>query len=426
MLAKVTPGVVSVFPAVILEDDGSADNPLSRYFGRDRSGPGGSEKKDPEEQDHQRILGVGSGVILTADGWIVTNSHVVHLPNGKLADAISVELSDHRILDAVIAGVDALTDLALLKIDAANLTPLPLADSDTVAVGDPVFAVGNPFKVGMTATRGMVSAVRRTGLGINGESGYESFIQTDASINPGNSGGALVNHHGQLAGINTAIWGTREGNIGIGFAIPSNLVRAVVSQLAETGKVTRGFFGLQTSDAGRKVCAAAGLAATAGVKVDEVMAGGPAEMAGLKSGDIIIEAGGQPVITRGDFRLALSLARPGESVVIAVQRAGQKTQMELKAAAGSGGAADPAAEISIGSLPGVKLRKGMEGLIIVRSGRAAAKAGLGEGCEIIEINGAAITSGEAAETALRTGVNSIKTKRRAHEETLAVRLPLPE
>jgi S1-C subfamily serine protease len=318
-----------------------------------------------------------------------------------------------------------LTDLALLKIEAKDLTPLPLADSDTVAVGDPVFAVGNPFKVGMTATRGMVSAVRRTSLGINGDSGYESFIQTDASINPGNSGGALVNHHGQLCGINTAIWGTREGNIGIGFAIPSNLVRGVISQLAETGQVMRGFFGLQTSDAGRKACAAAGLAAVAGAQVDDVMAGGPADKAGLKTGDIITGANGKQIITRGDLRVIFSLIRPGESVALNVQRGGKQVSVQLTAAAPDT-ASNAAVELTVTALPGLKFRKGTAGLLITKSGKAATKAGLNEGREITEINGTPVTSAAEAEGALHPGVNSIKTKHGKDDETLAVKLPLSE
>jgi S1-C subfamily serine protease len=265
LLARVTPAIVSVFPARLVKET-EEDDPLGRFFGR---------SKEESEKERERVRSLGSGVILAPDGWIVTNSHVVHLPSGKIADAISVELSDRRRFPAKVAGVDPATDLALLKIAGSGLPTLPIADSDSVKIGDLVFAVGNPFKVGITSTMGMVSALRRT-IGINGPGGFEDFIQTDAAINPGNSGGALVDASGRLVGINSAIYGGSGGNVGIGFAIPSNLMRAIVARLAEEGKIARGFFGLQTEELDTDGAAAAKLERIAGARVSGVMEGGPA------------------------------------------------------------------------------------------------------------------------------------------------------
>ncbi|MEZ5299608.1 MAG: trypsin-like peptidase domain-containing protein [Verrucomicrobiales bacterium] len=311
LMKKVTPAVVSVFPAKLVQE-GAAD-PLARFFGQADEGGSG-----------ERAMGVGSGVILSPDGWIVTNSHVVHLPSGMLADAINVELHDRRRFPAKLAGVDPMTDLALLKIEAPDLRPLPVGDSDAVEVGDLVFAVGNPFKVGMTATMGMVSATRRSGLNINGAGGYESFIQTDAAINPGNSGGALVDVRGRLVGVNTAIYGNGGGNIGIGFAIPSQIVRRIAIRLAEEGKVSRGFFGFRTEDVSPEQVKAAGLDAIAGAVVAEIMAGSPADKAGMEPGDIITRLGDAAVENLGDLRLRLSFIKPGETAVmeLAAARAG--------------------------------------------------------------------------------------------------------
>lgn len=428
LIARVTPAVVSVFPAKVVEEAGE-ESPLDQYFNRDRSGPGGSEKRNPLERDNQRIQGNGSGVILTPDGWIVTNSHVVHFQNGKLADAISVELSDHRRFDAEIAGVDPLTDLALLKIPATGLAFLPLADSDALAVGDTVIAVGNPFKVGITATRGMISALRRANLEINGPNGYESFIQTDAAINPGNSGGALISLHGQLAGINSAIWtgGSARGNIGIGFAIPSNLVRHVVSRLAENGSVARGFFGLQIGEVGLKDAEAAGLEAIAGARVGETVEGGPAARAGLKSGDIVLEAAGKPVETRGDLRLVLSMTPPGGTVPLTFQRQGKKEQATLTAAASAEAAGvAKTAKFQLTLLPGVEFTQSQNpaGLSIADiPPPLAQKTGLAAGSVILTINGKAIRSPQEAEAALKSGVNAIQVQHEGDSETLAVRLP---
>jgi S1-C subfamily serine protease len=367
---------------------------------------------------------VGSGVVISPDGWIVTNSHVIHFQNGKQADAISVEFPDRRRYDAEIVGDDPLTDLALLKIKATGLSFLHLADSDSVRVGDAVYAVGNPFKIGITATKGMVSAVRRANLDLT-SNGYESYIQTDAAINPGNSGGLLADQHGRLAGINTAIWGAAgRFNVGIGFAIPSNLVRNVVSQLAETGKVERGFFGWQIEEPTRKDIEAAGLVSMAGAKLSQIMDGGPAAAGGLKAGDIVLEASGRTVFTRGDLRYLASMVKPGDSLALTYHRGGQKLSATLTAGRNQAQAVPADAAFRLDALPGIDLRKGRSGLVVAQIGKnEKAKSGLSLGMEIIEINGKPVKDATAAEAALVTGVNRVKTRTGQDEQTLAIRLP---
>lgn len=424
LIGSVTPAVVSVFPARIVEDE-SAENPLDQFFNRDRSNPKG-KGGDGGSRDNERVQGVGSGVVLTADGWIVTNSHVVHFQNGKLADAISVEFPDRSRFDAQIVGADPLTDLALLKIKATGLSFLHIADSDLVRVGDPVYAVGNPFKIGITATKGMVSALNRANLNLTTNGGYESYIQTDAAINPGNSGGVLADRDGRLAGINTAIWGAAgRFNVGIGFAIPANLVRNVISQLAETGKVERGFFGWQIEEPTRKDIEAAGLVSMAGAKLGTLQESGPAAAGGLKAGDIVLEAAGRKVMTRGDLRFLASMVKPGGQLPIVCQRSGKKQTVTLTAGRNEAKAVVAGATFLLESFPGVEFRKGRRGIEVGRIDKKDAEAtGLANGTEIVEINGTPVSDAAAAEAALVNGVNRIKTRTGQDEQTLAIRLPL--
>lgn len=424
LIAAITPAVVSVFPARIVQEEDGAD-PLDRFFNRDRSGPGGGEGKDDASRDNERVQGVGSGVVLTEDGWIVTNSHVIHFQNGKLADAISVEFPDRRRFDAEIIGADPLTDLALLKIKTAGLKFLPLADSDTLRVGHPVYAVGNPFKLGITATKGMVSALRRGSLGIIGDGGFESFIQTDAAINPGNSGGVLADRYGRLAGINTAIWGSGGGNVGIGFAIPSNLVRNIVSQLAESGRVERGFFGWQIAEPTRSDIDAAGLASMAGAKLDQIMEGGPAAAAGLRAGDIILEAAGQPVLSRGDLRFLASLVKPEDTLTLSGWRSREQITATLTAGKNAGKAEATGASFRLDLLPGIDFRKSGRGIEVEKiNAQNASATGFTAGMEVTEINGTPVKTGSDASEALTNGVNQIKARKGSEEVTLAIRLPL--
>ena len=241
----------------------------------------------PQEQVQERpFKGLGSGVIIDSEkGYVVTNNHVV-----ENADEITVKLSDGREFKAKKLGADEQSDIALLKIEAEKLTALPLSDSDEMRVGDYVVAIGNPFGLSQTVTSGIISAMGRSGLNIGG---YEDYIQTDAAINRGNSGGALVNLRGELVGINTAIFGPNGGNVGIGFAIPSNMMKNLVDQIAEFGEVRRGLLGITGNDVDAGLAKAMGVSANRGAFVREVTPESAAEKGGLKAGDIITEVNGR-------------------------------------------------------------------------------------------------------------------------------------
>ena len=414
LIKRVTPTVVSVFPERMLAKGGDDTDPLARFFGTEtEGGENGNEK-----------MGLGSGVILSADGWIVTNSHVVHLPNGKLADSVSVELHDRRLFQAAIIGADPLTDVALLKIEVTALDFLPMGDSAELMTGDLVFAIGNPFKLGMTATMGMVSATQRTSLNLNGNGGFESFIQTDAAINPGNSGGALVDAHGRLVGINTAIYGPGGGNVGIGFAIPTRLMSKVVSGLARDGEMKRGFFGLQTDEVDPEKAKAAGAPAIAGAIVTELMVGGPAEKSGLEVGDVITNAAGLALETRGDLRVELSCLRPGEGIELIITRKGATKSITLTAGETPLTAKGTDSTFMLDSIPGVKFRVSVEGLEITEIDKG--KKGTGDqltvGMIIDSINGKQVKSEEDAASALKKGVNKVVTRLGGSNRTLALRL----
>jgi serine protease Do/serine protease DegQ len=286
-------------------------NPLLRQFFGDI----------PDQDRVSKQEGLGSGVIVTPDGYILTNNHVV-----EGADELKVSLPppDGREFTAKVIGADPKTDVAVVKIEATGLPTLTLADSDRLRVGDIVFAVGNPLAVGETVTMGIVSAKgRQIGL-LTDISGYENFIQTDAAINMGNSGGALVDAKGRLVGINSAILSPSRGSIGLGFAIPVNLARSIMESLIETGTVTRGFLGVSTVDLTPDVAEGLGLPKGAkGVAVTEVTAGSPADRAGLKSYDAIVSFNGKPVVDRDSLRLMIAGMVPGSKVSLDVIRGGK-------------------------------------------------------------------------------------------------------
>jgi Do/DeqQ family serine protease len=271
----------------------------------------------PSQPSERRSQSLGSGVIIDAkNGYLLTNHHVI-----DNADQIQVNLADGRTLQATVVGSDPETDIAVLQVENGRLTALPLADSDQLRVGDFVIAIGNPFGLGQTVTSGIVSALSRSGLGIEG---YEDFIQTDASINPGNSGGALVNLRGELVGINTAILSKGGGNVGIGFAIPINMAREVMQQLVEHGAVLRGSLGASAQDLTPELAAAFGFAENLrGAVVTQVTAGSPAERAGLRSGDVIIAIDGRAVRNADDVRNRIGLLRVGQKVALQVMRNGK-------------------------------------------------------------------------------------------------------
>jgi serine protease Do len=320
MLERVTPAVVSVSTSKLLEGERYnlppqfQDDPfLRKFFGE-------SDKPD----DKPRSEGLGSGVIISQDGYILTNNHVI-----ENMDSVSVHLVDGREFKAEIVGADSKTDVAVLKVAAFGLPTLTLADSDQARVGDIVFAVGNPLRVGQTVTQGIISATNRTSLSLIDENGYENFLQTDASINPGNSGGALVDAMGRILGINTAILSQSGGSIGIGFAIPSNLARNVMMNLIETGEVRRGYLGVSIGDLNSELSEEFGLKDTHGAVISQVFPNTPAEIAGLKLYDVITAINGKAVISRADLRLKISQITPGSEIMMSVVRDGAELMVPV-------------------------------------------------------------------------------------------------
>jgi Do/DeqQ family serine protease len=300
---KVTPGVVNIS---VVTRSPMEDNPLLRdpFFRRFFNLP------DRPQRNEQAA---GSGVIVdAARGYVLTNHHVI-----KEADQVIVTLKDRRQFQAKLIGSDPGTDIAVLQIEAQKLTAVDFGDSDQMTVGDYVIAIGNPFGLGQTVTSGIVSALGRTGLSIEG---YEDFIQTDASINPGNSGGALVNLRGELIGINTAIIGPSGGNVGIGFAVPSNMARAVMSQIVRYGEVKRGRLGIEMAEITPDMARKLGVATLDGAVITVVQNGSPAEKAGLKEGDIVVAMNNRPIRTPAEFRTRLGLTPVGDEVELRVQR----------------------------------------------------------------------------------------------------------
>ncbi len=324
VVKKVGPAVVKVFTTTKMHNTGYSGAPgmddfLRRFFGDE------SEGRNPNPRHNfnmPRQQGIGSGVIATKDGYILTNNHVV---DG--ADEVKVTLQDGRDFTAKVIGRDPKSDVAVIKIDAKDLPAVSMADSDKVEVGDVVLAVGNPFGIGQTVTTGIVSATGRAGaIGLD----YEDFIQTDAAINPGNSGGALVDAEGRLIGINTAILSRSGGNQGIGFAIPVNLARDVMESLVKDGHVTRGYLGVMIQDVTPDLATEFKLKDSTGALVGDVTPKSPAEKAGLRNGDIIVEFNGKKVTDSRHLKLEVARISPGESVPVKILRDGATKTLEVK------------------------------------------------------------------------------------------------
>lgn len=340
------------------------------------------------KQERRESNSLGSGVVLDAErGIALTNHHVI-----AKADSIRVTLHDGRTVDAELLGTDPETDVAVLRLPtrglpAGTLTAVPLADSDALRVGDFVVAIGNPFGLKQTVTSGIVSGLGRSGLGIEG---YESFIQTDASINPGNSGGPLVNLRGELVGINTAILAPGGGNIGIGFAIPSNMARAVMEQILLHGQVRRGEFGIAVQDLTPELAAALGVEGRSGALVTAVEPGSAAAESGLRQGDLVLRLDGRPVNGAADIRTRFGLLPVGTKVTLEVLRAGRPLTL-------TGRIADPYRDFMVGerlsaSLTGALLGEGRDGEAAVQVGPVAKDSpawasGLREGDRILSVNG---------------------------------------
>ena len=273
------------------------------------------------DQQDQAQMGLGSGVIVSADGYILTNNHVV-----EGADEIEVVLNDSRHARAKVIGTDPDSDLAVLKIDLDRLPVIVLGNSNALAVGDQVLAIGNPFGVGQTVTSGIVSALGRNQLGINT---FENFIQTDAAINPGNSGGALVDTNGNLLGINTAIYSRSGGSMGIGFAIPVSTAKMVLEGIVRDGKVTRGWIGVEPNELTPELAQTFGVQAEHGVIITGVLQNGPAARGGMKPGDVVVRVASQDVHNVAEMLSLVAALKPGEPQTFEVQRAADTTLLKI-------------------------------------------------------------------------------------------------
>ncbi len=309
---RAAPAVVSVTASKAPPRRGQADDPWFRFFFGDRANP-----NDPR----QRQVGLGSGVIVSPEGYLLTNNHVI-----EGADDIEVQLADGRKASAKVVGADPDSDVAVLKIALDHLPVVAFGSADALQVGDIVLAIGNPFGVGQTVTSGIVSALGRNQLGINT---FENFIQTDAAINPGNSGGALVDTHGNLLGINTAIFSRTGGSLGIGFAIPVTIARQVMEGLIRDGIVTRGWIGVEPRDLTPEIAETFSLPVKQGVLITGVLQNGPASAGGLRPGDVVVTVADRPVTDTAQLLGAVAALKPQSEATIGVQRGDKTLQLKV-------------------------------------------------------------------------------------------------
>jgi len=410
IVEKDLPAVVNISSSKVVRNNTGEvspffNDPFFRQFFGDQFG---RQFRVPPKQWERSL---GSGVIVNPDGYLLTNNHVI---DG--ATDISVTLLDKREFKAKVVGTDPKTDIAILKVDAKNLPTLPFADSSKARVGDLVLAIGEPFGLGGTVTMGIISAKGRA-IGIEQ---YEDFIQTDAAINPGNSGGALIDTHGQLIGINTAILTHGSGgNQGVGFAVPANLARQIMNQVLEHGKVIRGYMGLLPQDITPAIAKEFHLADTQGVLVGDVTAGTPAAEAGVQRGDVIREIDGQKIEDSNQLRFKVAMIPPGTIVhlklirdgndrTVAVKLAEQPAQTEMRERSGGGGGSTGLDGVSVENLTSQALRElnlpmTTKGVVVtdVADGSPAAMAGLRSGDVIQEVNRQPVTSVADFDRALR-------------------------
>ncbi len=397
VVKRVAPSVVKVTTTTKTKNVGFDGPPgldnelLQRFFGQQFQRPSRGRPMPAPRQE-----GLGSGVIVSKDGYILTNNHVV---DG--ADTVKVALQDGRDFEAKVIGRDPKTDVAVIKIDAQDLPTLELANSENIEVGDVVLAVGNPFGIGQTVTMGIISAVGRGNMGLD----YEDFIQTDAPINPGNSGGALVDTQGRLVGINTAILSRSGGNQGIGFAVPANLAQTVMTSLITDGKVTRGYLGAMIQDLTPPLAKQFQLKDNAGALVGEVKSGSPADKAGLQAGDVVTDFNGRKVADSRHFRLRVAETRPGTTVAVKVLRDGAAKTLHVtvrelpgepklvNASAASSPDTGVLNGVGVGDLDSqsraqIQAPAGLKGAVVteVAPDSPAAEAGLKAGDVILEIN----------------------------------------
>ncbi|HRH98902.1 MAG TPA: DegQ family serine endoprotease [Prosthecobacter sp.] len=414
IIKSVSPSVVKVAvssqpKASRMEMPGGMD--LRRFFG-----PGFQMPNELQQRRMPKQEGVGSGVIVTKDGYILTNNHVV-----DDASEIKVSLTDGREFDGKVIGHDPKTDVAVIKIDAKDLPTITFADSDKIEVGDMVLAVGHPFGIGQTVTTGIVSAKGRATLGLD----YEDFIQTDAAINPGNSGGALVDVQGRLIGMNTAILSHSGGNQGIGFAVPTNLASWVMESLVNNGRVERGFLGVNIQDLTPQLAKQFKASDARGALVAGVTPDSPAEKAGVKSGDVITDFNGKPVTDSRHLKLQVGITVPGAAVPMTVLRDGKSLSLNVtvKELPGEKVAdATPAADKADDALHGVgvadlnremreqlKVPSNIKGAVVtqVEEDSAAYESGLRQGDVITEINHQPIKDAEQATAVCEKPTNKV-------------------
>ncbi|HAV1393929.1 TPA: serine endoprotease DegQ [Enterobacter hormaechei subsp. steigerwaltii] len=394
MLEKVLPAVVSVQVEGTARQSQRIPEELKKYFG-----------EDAPDQQAQPFEGLGSGVIIdAAKGYILTNNHVI-----SQADKISVQLNDGREFDAKLIGGDDQSDIALLQVqNPSNLTQIAIADSDKLRVGDYAVAVGNPFGLGQTATSGIVSALGRSGLNLEG---LENFIQTDASINRGNSGGALLNLNGELIGINTAILAPGGGSIGIGFAIPSNMAKTLSQQLIQFGEVKRGLLGIKGMEMSADIAKAFKLNVQRGAFVSEVLPNSGSAKAGVKSGDIIVSLNDKPLSSFAELRSRIATTEPGAKVKLGLIREGKPLTVEVtldKSTSSSASAEQISPALQGATLSDGQLKNGTKGITVttVEKSSPAAQAGLHQDDVIVGVN--------------RTRVQSIAEMRKVLESKPAV------
>lgn len=394
MLEKVLPAVVSVQVEGTARQSQRIPEELKKYFG-----------EDAPDQQAQPFEGLGSGVIIdAAKGYILTNNHVI-----SQADKISVQLNDGREFDAKLIGGDDQSDIALLQVqNPSNLTQIAIADSDKLRVGDFAVAVGNPFGLGQTATSGIVSALGRSGLNLEG---LENFIQTDASINRGNSGGALLNLNGELIGINTAILAPGGGSIGIGFAIPSNMAKTLSQQLIQFGEVKRGLLGIKGMEMSADIAKAFKLNVQRGAFVSEVLPDSGSAKAGVKSGDIIVSLNDKPLSSFAELRSRIATTEPGAKVKLGLIREGKPLTVEVtldKSTSSSASAEQISPALQGATLSDGQLKNGTKGISVttVEKSSPAAQAGLHQDDVIVGVN--------------RTRVQSIAEMRKVLESKPAV------
>ena len=419
VVEPVQKAVVSVYSTKIVRERLRIDPMFRQFFG----------DSAPERQHKEE--GLGSGVIISPNGYILTNNHVV-----AGADELKVLLADGREMGAKVIGADEKTDVAVIKIAAENLPVTTLADSDKLRVGDIVFAVGNPLGVGQTVTMGIVSALGRNDVGILSNdqiAGYENFIQTDAAINQGNSGGALVDAKGRLVGLNSAILSSTGGNIGIGFAVPTNLAVSILNSLVATGKVQRGYLGVAGQNLDSKLAESLGVdREIKGVLISDVVKDSPAAKAGLKRNDVILKVGTRPVESQLSLRLNVAQIIPGTEVNVTVLRDGKEKTFKVKV-----GSLDERADASGELIPGVtiktldddlrtqfKLDRRVEGGVVVTAvdDNSPYANILVPGVVIVEINRRAVSDVPSAAAAVKPGLNALLVQYRGVLRYLTINL----